>query len=352
VIDGDLSIHVERNPQGTIIDVRAAEQKESSATGPIRAYLVDIGSQKRPIDALELAWADQTTDFLGELKVETSDDLSTWRPLATAAVANLSYQGYQLDRSRISLPHPNARYLRISWPANRPLAEVSSITALAHQKTTTNQPQRRRLKLKALPVVGQPQVYLADLGGGLPVERVQIQLTESNGLATARLSSGDSTTKPKREHWRGLVYNLQIDGKSVSNPAIIVTLSTARYWALTIDNSELTLRSAPQLEFGWQPARLVFLAQGDGPFLLAYGSRKIKPARFSVDALLQKTANNLQPTNIEAGPQVTLGGKSKLLPAPPPIPWKTWLLWSILVAGVFLIGWMSIRLYQQLHSQK
>ncbi len=264
-IDGNLSIHVERNPQGTIIDVRAAEPKESTATGPIRAYLVDGGSLNRPIDALELAWADRGEDFLGELKIETSDDLRAWRPLATAAVASLSYQGYQLDRSRVELPRPNARYLRISWPDNRPPAEVSNVIALAHQSTTTSQPPRRWLKIKSMPVAGLAQVYLADLEGFLPVDRIQIRLAETNSLAAARLSSGDSASASKREHWRGLAYNLQVDGKSVSNPAIIVTPTTSRYWTLTIDGSETTLRSAPQLEFGWQPARLVFLAWATAP---------------------------------------------------------------------------------------
>jgi hypothetical protein len=351
-IDGDLSIHVERNPQGTIIDVRAAKQQESAATGPIRAYLIDAGSLKRPIDALDLAWAEGTADFLGELRVETSDDLHAWRPLITGTVARLSYQGYQLDRSSIELPRSNARYLRIAWPDNRAPAELSNIIALAHQSTTTNQPQRRWLKLKALPVAGQPQTYLADLEGFLPVDTIRIQLAGINSLAAVRLAAADSATAQQREHWRGLAYNLQADGKTVTNPAITVTPTTSRYWTLTIDNSETALRSAPQLEFGWQPARLVFLAQGDGPYLLAYGSREIESANFSVEALLQKTGSNLHPASIEPGPQFPIGGKDKLLPTAPPFPWKTWLLWSVLVTGVLLIGWMSVRLYQQLHAHE
>lgn len=351
-IDGDLSIHVERNPQGTVIDVRAAESKESTTIGPVRAYLVDAGSLKRPIDALELAWAAQGADFLGELTIETSNDLHAWRLLTTAAVANLSYQGFQLDRSSIELPRPNVRYLRISWPDNRPPAEVTQVIALAHQNQTTSSPQRRWLKLKGSPIADQPQTYLADLEGFLPVDTVQIQLAQNNSMAVARLASVDSPTAVQREHWRGLLYNLQVDGKSVANPAITLSPTVSRTWKLTIDGSETGLHSAPQLEFGWQPARLVFLAQGDGPFLLAYGSRNIEPASFSVDSLLKKTGSNLQPAHIEPGPQFPLGGKSKLLPTPPPFPWKTWLLWSVLVAGVVLIGWMSFRLYQQLHTQE
>jgi hypothetical protein len=166
------------------------------------------------------------------------------------------------------------------------------------------------------------------------------------------LAAADSVTAPPRELWRGLAYTLQANGKSIFNPAIIVTPTASRYWTLTIDGSETALHSPPQLEFGWQPVRLVFLAQGDGPYLLAYGSREIDPASFSVAALLQKTGSTLQPANIEPGPQFPLGGKDKLLPSAPPIPWKTWLLWSVLVTGVLLIGWMSVRLYQQLHAQE
>ncbi|OHB25705.1 MAG: hypothetical protein A2X84_03490 [Desulfuromonadaceae bacterium GWC2_58_13] len=353
--DGDLAIQVARNPQGTIIEVRTSEQKGSAATEPVRAYLVDAGTKTRPIDALELVWAEQGTDFLGEVQIETSNDLNAWRPLTSAAVARLSYQGYRLDRSRIELSRPHARYLRISWPGNRPPADVSSIIALTRQNYTTSHPQRRWLKVNALPVAGQSQSFLADLEGFPPVDTIQIHLAESNSMAAARLSSSASMTAPQQEHWRGLVYNLQADGQSVSNPAVTVPPTMSRYWTLTIDGSESALRSAPRFEFGWQPARLVFLAQGEGPFLLAYGSGNMEPPGFPLEKLLQQTAasteNDLAVAKVEPGPRFLLGGKSKLL-STTPFPWKTWLLWTVLATGVLLIGWMSLRLYRQLHDQE
>lgn len=354
-LDGDLVIHVDRNPQGTIVDVRAADRKNPATNEPIRAYLVDAGALKHPIDALELVWTEGSTDFLGELRIESSNDLNIWRPLTTAAVARLSYRGYRLDRSKIELPRPNARYLRIFRPDQQPPVEISRVIALARQDLTTNQPQRRWLKVDALPLAGEPQTYRADLQGFPPVDRIQVELAEINSMAAASLSSNDSVDAPKREHWRGLVYHLQVDGRPVTAPAISVSPTTSRYWTLTIDNSESVLRSAPQIKFGWQPARLVFLAQGDGPFLLAYGSSAIEPARFPLENLLQKTATAADPdpavAGVEPGPQFLLGGKSKLV-ATAPFPWKTWLLWTVLVTGVLLIGWMSFRLYQQLRDQE
>jgi hypothetical protein len=353
ILEGDLAVHVERNPQGTIVDVRAAGQKEPAAGEPVRAYLVDTGYRERPVAGLELVWAEGAADFLGEFRVETSNDLHSWQPLTTAVVARLSYQGHRLDRSRIELPRPNLRYLRISWPVHQPPAEVAGVIALAHQNYTTSQPPRRWFKVKTLPVAGQPQTYMATLDGFLPVDRIRIQLTESNSMAAARLSSRDSATGPKREHWRGLIYHLQVDGRAVIPPAITVGPTTDRFWSLTLDNSEAALRSPPQIEFGWQPARLVFLAQGEGPFLLAYGSSEIEPARFPLKKLLQKTATDagLEGARAEPGPQFLLGGPSKLR-SKSSLPWKTWLLWTVLVAGVLLIGGMSFRLYQQLHDQK
>ncbi|WP_282103285.1 DUF3999 family protein [Morganella morganii] len=52
---------------------------------------------------------------------------------------------------------------------------------------------------------------------------------------------------------------------------------------------------------------------------------------------------------------VTLGGETKLLPAPeaaPPFAWKTWLLWGILVAGVAVLGIFAVRLLKEVKPDK
>jgi hypothetical protein len=44
-----------------------------------------------------------------------------------------------------------------------------------------------------------------------------------------------------------------------------------------------------------------------------------------------------------------LGGEQQLQPAPPPLPWKKWLLWSVLVAGVLAMLGMARGLYRQMN---
>jgi len=352
--DGDLSIHVERNPQGTLIDVRANGESQPADDAPVRAYLLDAGELKHPVDTLELVWNERTEDFLGELRIETSSDLSRWRTLTTAAVARLSYGGYRLDRSRIDLPSSAARYLRIARTDHRPLAELVKTIALTHQTHTTRRPQRRWLPIRTLPQAERPNTYLADLEGFLPVDAVRIDLVETNSLAAARLSSGDTAKGPQRQRWQGLVYHLRVDGRSLVSPDISVVPTGDRYWTLSIDGSESALAASPQIEFGWQPARLVFLARGDGPFLLAYGSAKVGPANFPLNQLLQKTAaavgSEQEPAMIEPSPQQILGGPDRMRILTT-WHWKTWLLWTVLLTGVALVGLMSLRLYRQLQDQ-
>jgi hypothetical protein len=44
----------------------------------------------------------------------------------------------------------------------------------------------------------------------------------------------------------------------------------------------------------------------------------------------------------------TLGGPGRLDPPPPPVPWRTWILWGVLCAGVVLLVWMVWRLARQM----
>ncbi|MEJ2202284.1 MAG: DUF3999 family protein, partial [Desulfuromonadaceae bacterium] len=154
--NNDLVIHVERNAQGSIVEVRENQPQTPDTQEAVYAYLLDAGEPKHPMDVLELTWAQNHGNYLGELRIETSADLIHWRPLTSAAVAILSYQGYQLERSRIPLPHGQERYLRLSRP-EQPLPEIRQITALFQQSYTNSLPKRHWLEIEMRPLTDQPQ---------------------------------------------------------------------------------------------------------------------------------------------------------------------------------------------------
>lgn len=348
--DGDLSIHVERTVEGTIVDVQVNGRENLQSNAATYSYLIDASALKRKIDALELLWAVDSTAFLAEIAVETSKDLVSWEPLTTAAVGRLVYQDFRLDQNKIVLPRSNSRYLRLTWPIAQPMAELTKVLVLTEQSSVIERPAQRRLLL-ASEAVGERR-YRVDLQGALPVAAVTIVLAGKNSLAAGLLFSSNEIKGPMQKRWQGLAYTLTTNGSTLTNGAVTMTPTRQRYWDLLISESEAGLSVAPRLEFTWQPDRLVFLAQGAGPYTVAYGNAKVEPTNFHMDALLQRstaaTRQSLQPQQVQPGEAILLGGEESA--ARPPLPWKQYILWGVLFLGVLLIGGMSYSLYRKLHD--
>jgi hypothetical protein len=103
----------------------------------------------------------------------------------------------------------------------------------------------------------------------------------------------------------------------------------------------------PELQVGWVAQKLVFAARGGGPFRLVYGSAGVKPAAFAIESLIPgyKTDAEFKVKPAALGEQVTLAGSAQLR-----APWdyRKIALWSCLIVGVGLLGWMAFRLSRQM----
>jgi hypothetical protein len=101
--------------------------------------------------------------------------------------------------------------------------------------------------------------------------------------------------------------------------------------------------SAPRLVVEWVPHEIEFVARGTGPFSLAYGSSVAQSAAVSLLMLPVNVA--VAPASLS--PPESSGGDSLLLAPGKPFPWKTPLLWLLLIMGAGLLGWMAYRLSKE-----
>jgi hypothetical protein len=363
-IDG-LSISVRRGPDGTSsVNVTSTGAAAVPGEAPTLGYLVDLTAFERALRALEFDWS-AAPSFTGKLRIEASDDLATWRVLASGApLINLEVGGQRLQQKRIEFSPRKTNYLRLSWVAGP--AERAALPALetargelAEQTTEAPREWGRMGEGKA----GEAGEYRFDLGGRFPVDRVRFDLPQPNTIAQVELLSRERADQPWRPVARSVVYRLRQGGGEVASPEISIGTNADRHWLLKVDQRGGGLGSgAPVMHAGWIPHQVVFAARGEPPFQLAYGNRQAKPAAYGIqtlipdyrDGAIQKirpaktgTQQTISVREAQAQVQTELGGEARREDT---VDWKRWSLWAALGVGVLLLGAMAWRLTRQMNA--
>jgi hypothetical protein len=322
-------------------DVQAPTGEASDAT--VHAYLVDARALTAPISAIELEWPHDAPDFAGLLDVEASDDLSSWRRVAHAVpIAYLRSNHERLIEKRTQFRSTKAKFWRLTWVGD----DAPFVLGAAWVERARNVLERKRsnLMIEGEPVDSRPGEFAFDLRASLPVDRINIELPQRNSVATlAVLSRTDA-----KEIWRSVARQgfYRLDGKDeeLNNAPVPIDIDSDRYWLVRFERPVGVGSGVPRLNVGWIPHELLFVARGEGPFVVAYGSVTAKAAETRIASVLPK----LNLAVAQAGSQFDLGGAARREPEPEPFPWKRVVLWAGLGIGVGLLGWMALRLFRQM----
>jgi hypothetical protein len=325
----------------TMNSPRVALSLSSSAVASGRVpnqYILDARALAEPVAALHLVWEHAPLEFSGRLRIESSDDLDSWHMVVAAApVASLQAEGQEFLQARIEFPPARAQFWRLSWVGDLPSLPITKVRAefaQAHADlgwSSETVPARQDAR----------RDYEFDLGGHVPVERVDLRLAEANSVVAVDLYS----RKDPRDAWdfvtHGRFYRIQTPHGDDQNEPIAVRANRDRYWLARIPNPASTSYLA--LIAAWRPSEIVFLAQGDPPFLLAYGSMSSTAARTDLTPFISDIA--LSAATLADAEK--LGGAGRLAPAKPPFPWRRWILWLVLLGALAALGYMAARLFEE-----
>jgi hypothetical protein len=349
--DGDRTVRIVTNEKGAIIDV-AGNGNSVDRTERISAYLVDASALETIPSGLALSWdGAEGKSFAVTVSLDASDDLSRWSSLvAEASLADLRFGDAKLAHSNIELPAIQAKYLRINWPPQLRDIRVTKVQAAFPRERRP--PPRQWITLSEPSVTEDPEGLEFDSGGYWPADRIRLAFPTRNAVVKGALMSRPQANAKWRTHYRGLFYRLEQNGAKLLSERVNIVPTADPYWRFEPSaKADWPTGEAPSLELGWTPHELTFVAQGEPPYTLAYGSAVTGPSMQSVDALLrmiekQQELDLIQPARVSQ--RVLLGGKARLTPPPPPLPWKQWILWAILILGVVFLAWMVRRLMKQL----
>lgn len=346
-----------RRGGGTRIDVQTSADtrvivEESGAPQPAvpspQAYVIDATATQQPLRALRLDW--QSADGASEVtvRVEASENLDQWRTLVAATtLLRSTAAGETLERARIDLPYGVYRYLRLERTDGNLPPQLNEVIGEALDTTQVPRDPRR---FPAMPMADEPQrsaEFVFDAGHLAPVEYAWVQLPLRNMSLHVALDTRSDHDAQWQQRWSGEVNSLE--GAASADASLPAT--TDRWWRLRVLRGAETLAGArPTLDLGYIPARLVFFAQGEPPFVLAYGSARAAPASPQPCPSAKEMAMS-GAARAASAPAARFGGAAALTPLPPPkapTPWQRILLWTVLLGGVAALVAMSISLLKRL----
>ncbi|MBC8023792.1 MAG: DUF3999 domain-containing protein [Burkholderiales bacterium] len=344
---GRLDIRVRSGRDGTIVSVQDSGRRETGQR-PI-AWLLDATQLKPPLRHVVVDWNSGPGLEVARITVEASDDLKSWRTVASRApVLRVEQGGREVVQRKVDVVAVQAKYLRLTaepgeFVLRSAEAEPASSARPATRVTTT--------------VAGKPGAkpgeYVYDLGARLPIETVRLKLGEANSVAPFTLLARDNESAEGRRVASATFYRLVRQGVELESPRVEIGRQSARYWIARLDPSSPPPGGGPPtLEAEWRPAQLVYVARGDAPFTLAFGNPEAKRAMLEPSQLIPgyerleelklplAQVGAIQSTGRDEWWRRVLGDTS---------PRKV-TLWVVLLVAVAALAWMAWRLSRQVAS--
>ncbi len=345
----NLDVMVKSDRGGTIISVQGRAHGKSTPSRP-SAWLVDATKMEQPVSALIVDWEVGPGTQVVRVSVEASDDLRSWRHVASrAALLRLEQGGQVLSQPRVETGSLKAKYLRITGePAAFALRSVRA------QPGDVVSPIPRSVKRVTATAGTKPGEYVVDLGARLPVTGLRVMPAEPNTIAPFTIETRDAHTGPGRRVASATFYRLTREGAELESPPLEIAPTAARYWVMRLDPRSPGIgASMPALEVQWRPAQLVFVARGPGPYSLAFGDAQAKRAFLAVSELIPgyERRAELKLPEAAVGPVATRGEDPMRRMLGEMSPRKA-ALWAVLVLAVAALGFMAWRLRGQMRAQE
>ncbi len=322
-------------------------QTSSPATRPMQAqaYLIDARALDKAISALELRWPTDAPEFSGRIRIDSSDDLGQWHTLVSdAPIVHLSFAEQRLVQNRVEFTAVKAKFLRVQWLERNAAFALTEV--LAQPAAAQAEPQRVSMEVTGTVVADNPNTFEFDLNAHAPVDRINVKLPQTNSFASVLVLSRDQAQAPWQSVATLNLYELRNNGQVVRNPSFTIARTTHRYWRLQAQPGALGI-GAPTLQVAWVPHELTFVARGNAPFQLAFGSAMAQSATTSLSKLTTTSNTDIRVGQVKLGAVQELGGVARLQAARER-PWKTWLLWASLIVAVAILALIAYRLSREM----
>lgn len=366
-----LSLRIEERQGQRVVQIDTAAT--TTTAGPAtpqaeRGALLDARNVQLPVARMALDVdlpAGQPVTF----RVQASKDLQHWQPLAetvlyradaaAAPTAPGRLGNEQIDLQRADL---KGHYLRVTW------GDAAVTLRGATLATSRSKGPRERVSASmATPALANPRELVFALPFATPVAALAITPPGSNVLIPVRVLGRNHREQPWSPLASAVVYKMATGGKEQSSGPVELGGASVREIKIEADPKTPGFAVAPALALQFEPAQLVFLASGQGPFTLAAG---LPGATAAASAFLplaslvpgyQPAQEITLPVALAdvaradiTGGQPADGALVPVAAASGGISTRSAVLWGVLLAGVAALGlmaWLLLRQTKQAGAQ-
>lgn len=336
---------------GVAVNVQQ-DDRTTAGTTQTRAHVIDARAIPDELRAMQFDWQSPDGASEAHVSIEASEDLDRWQTVVGASTLLKVAQGeQQLQRHSVKLPQRVYQYLRVVRTDRGPPLEIASVIA---ERVTAPQPIDPSWFSATVVATDAANTLLFDSSRLAPVTYARLLLPQENTALRVTIDSRPDEKAQWRQQWSGEVYSILSAGERRVSPPAEFGSTADRYWRITPAKAGDLFAQGATLDLGYRPARLRFLAQGSGPFMLAYGSRRAEaaPLQQCNSLLADVGSRDLAEMRGEAAfsaPQ-PLGGAAAFKPLPKQTPLRLMVLWGVLIAGVALVAAMALSLLKRLNS--
>ena len=348
---GDGSHIAVQTAGGTQVNVYEPGRSQPAAANG-RMHIIDARGSDAPVRAIQFEWNSPDGASQAQVSIESSNDLDQWHVLVPASTLLSVTRGTQeLKRERIELPQQAYSYLRVQRADGGPPLVINQVIA---ERIAAAEEIEPVWFMATAHVTDDIDVLFFETGRRAPVTYARLRLPQDNSSIRVTLHSRDDAKAAWIERWNGEAYRVVSDTQRRESPPGHFDSTADRYWRLRIAQDPQLYRDTV-LELGYRPARLRFLAQGSGPFTLAYGSQRAEVSAASAcDTLLADVSSKERAKLVAEGSVQAaraLGGDDALRPPPRQTPVRLVVLWSVLIVGVGVLVAMALVLLKRVKTQ-
>ena len=185
----------------------------------------------------------------------------------------------------------------------QPGGRVADCRLRRHRGRRRRAPERVRAELAAPQAAGAGAVELTT-GFLTPLAGLALTTPRANSLLPVRILGRNEASQPWRLLAQTVVYRLADAGGEAVNPPVALHGASARWLRVEASNGADLATAQLQATAEFEPLQLVFVATGDGPFQLAAGHARSKPAALPLATITSALGSSRKPEDL---PAATIG---------------------------------------------